>query len=119
MIALPAFLQNNGAIFGAGILLGALAAWGPASCVGKNQANALHAQKVIAASAKVETAATKAEKAAVLADMTRSARTQEEITELRKVVDDAKNDGAVGPATSDLLDRLRERDRRKGNSGAR
>lgn len=90
------------------ILIGALLTYPVASCNGKRQATAAYAAKVEIAAAKVEHAAGQAELAATLSEMARSANTQKEVTELRKVVDDAKDDGPVGPATANLLERLRK-----------
>lgn len=92
----------------AGIVIGALLCYPVASCNGKRQATAAYAAKVEIAAAKVEHAAGQAELAATLSEMARSANTQKEVTELRKVVDDAKDDGPVGPATANLLERLRK-----------
>lgn len=89
------------------MILGALLCYPVASCNGKRQAKATIAAKIEAASAKVERAAGQAELAATLAEMARTANTEKDMTELRKVVDDAKDDGTVGPATSDLLARMR------------
>ena len=91
------------------MILGALLCYPVASCNGKRQAKATIAAKIEAASAKVERAAGQAELAATLAEMARTANTEKDMTELRKVVDDAKDDGTVGPATSDLLARMRQR----------
>ena len=91
------------------MILGALLCYPVASCNGKRQAKATIAAKIEAASAKVERAAGQAELAATLAEMARTASTEKDMTELRKVVDDAKDDGTVGPATSDLLARMRQR----------
>jgi len=93
----------------AGIVIGALMCYPVASCNGKRQANAAYAAKVEIAAAKVERAAGQAELAATLSEMARSASTEQEATELRKVVDDAKDDGTVGPATADLLARMRSK----------
>lgn len=94
-----------------GVFMGALMCWPVASCQGKREANATNAAKVIAASAKVEQAAAKAEAAAVLADMARNTKSREEITELRRIVDETQSDAGVGPATAKLLERLRARER--------
>ena len=71
---------------------------------------------VIAASAEVSEAAAKAESAAILTDMARSVNTAREADELREVIDDAKSETGVGPATSALLKRLREK--RSGAAGS-
>lgn len=89
------------------IMLGALLCYPVASCNGKRQAKATIAAKIEAAAVKVERAAGQAELAATLAEMARTANSEKDMTELRKVVDDAKDDGTVGPATSDLLARMR------------
>lgn len=91
----------------AGIVLGALLTYPVASCNGRRAANAEYAAKVEIAAAKVKHAAGQAELAATLSEMARSANTKQEVTELRKVVDDAKDDGAVGPAVGSVLDRMR------------
>lgn len=107
----PAALRFVGANWRAAlwIILGALLCYPVASCNGKRQAKATIAAKIEAASAKVERAAGQAELAATLAEMARTANSEKDMTELRKVVDDAKDDGTVGPATSDLLARMRQR----------
>lgn len=109
MIPLPAFLQKNGAIFAAGVLLGALAAWGPASCSGKSQANALNDQKVIAAAAKVQASAAKMEKAAALTEMALRAKTQADVQELREIAREQATGEAVGDGMQHVLERLRQR----------
>lgn len=93
----------------AGIVLGALLTYPVASCNGRRAATAEYSAKVEVAAAKVKHAAGQAELAATLSEMARSANTKQEVTELRKVVDDAKDDGAVGPATADLLQRMRSK----------
>lgn len=93
----------------AGIVLGGLLCYPVASCNGRRAATAEYAANVEIAAAKVKHAAGQAELAATLSEMARSANTKQEVTELRKVVDDAKDDGAVGPATADLLQRMRSK----------
>lgn len=103
------------------MIAGALLCFPLAYCTGKRDAKLLNAAQVQAASEKVQRAASQAELAATVAQAAREAKTTEQITELRKVVEDAKDDGAVGPATAGVLDRLRvrQRNRREGNPGAR
>ncbi len=113
MIAFPAFLSRNGVIFAAGALLGALAAWGPASCAGKHQANAANAQKVITAAAKVEASAERAAKAAALTDMALSTKTRGDAEKLREIVREQATDDAVGAGMQSVLERVR------GRAGAR
>lgn len=86
--------------------------WPVASCQGKREAQAAYALKVQAAAEQVKAAASKAELAAALADMARASKTKEEAQELREIISNAKDDGAVGPAVSGVLERLRERNRR-------
>lgn len=109
MIALPAFLQKNGVIFGAGILLGALAAWGPASCSGKSQANQVTALKNIAVAAQNRATAEKMEKAAALTEMALAARTRAEVQDLREIVRDKATGDAVGSGMQHVLERMRQR----------
>lgn len=92
-----------------GIVMGALMCYPVASCNGRKAATAEYAAKVEVAAAKVEKAASKAEMAATLSEMARSANTQMEVTELRKVVSDAKDDGPVGGATGAVIERLRRK----------
>ncbi|MCB4860806.1 hypothetical protein K7W03_14520 [Sphingobium sp. PNB] len=76
-------------------------------CQGKSNANAANAAKVELAAEKVKRAATQAELAATLADMTRQAKTKQEITELQEIVDEAQPGNDAGPAVAGVLDRLR------------
>jgi len=108
MIALPAILANNWKVLG-GAVIGAALCYPVASCSGRRAANATQAEKVIAASAVVHEAAAKAETAAVLADMARTANTIKEVDELREVINETKSDADVGPATAAVLARLREK----------
>ena len=94
------------------IAIGALLTWPVASCQGKREAQAAYALKVQAAAEQVKAAAIKAELAAALADMARASKSKEEAQELREIISNAKDDGAVGPAVSGVLERLRERNRR-------
>lgn len=89
------------------IILGAILFWPLAYCQGKSNANAANAAKVELAAEKVKRAATQAELAATLADMTRQAKTKQEITELQEIVDEAQPGNDAGPATISVLDRLR------------
>lgn len=93
----------------AAALAGAALTWPVASCSGRRSAEAIQEAKIIAAAAKVREAAAKAETAAVLADMARSVKTAKEADELREVINETKSDAGVGPATSAVLQRLRER----------
>lgn len=95
----------------AAAIVGALLCWPVASCSGGRAADARMAAKVEVASAKVQRASSKAELAAKLAEMARETNTRQEVAELRKVVDDAKDDGAVGDATASVLARLRAKRR--------
>lgn len=108
MIAIPSILARNGLSIGTGVIIGALMAWGPASCVAENRATAASAAKVQAASAKVKQAASQAELAATLAEMTRMAKTKQEVAELQEIVDHAEPGSDAGPAVGALLRRLRE-----------
>lgn len=89
------------------IILGAVLCWPLAYCQGKSNASAANAAKVELAAEKVKRAATQAELAATLADMTRQAKTKQEITELQEIVDEAQPGNDAGPATISVLDRLR------------
>lgn len=106
-----AWIMLNWRVIAAAIV-GALLCWPVASCQGKREANAAYAAKVQAAAEQVKAAANKAELAAALADMARASKTKEEAQELREIISNAKDDGAVGPAVSGVLERLRERNRR-------
>ncbi|WP_088183956.1 hypothetical protein [Sphingobium sp. Z007] len=109
MIALPAILSAKSLPFAAGVLLGALVAWGPATCVGTGQANQATALKNEATAAKLEAVAARATKAAALTEIALAARTQTEIKELREIVThDATNDDA-GPGVDAVMRRLRKR----------
>lgn len=93
------------------IILGAILCYFPASCQGKREATIANNAKVELAAEQVKRAAAQAELAATLADMTRVAKTKEEIDDLRTVVEEAPAGNDAGPATSALLNRLRERNR--------
>lgn len=101
------------------MLIGAILCYPLAHCQGKRDAKLIHAAKVEAASAKVERAAAQAELAATVADATRRAKTKEETDELRTIIQEAPDGGNAGPATSALLAKLRERDRRAAGSRSR
>ncbi len=107
MIALPLWLTTNWKAL-TGAALGAILCWPLAYCQGKNNANAANAAKVELAAEKVRRAATQAELAATLADMTRQAKTKQEITELQEIVDEAQPGNDAGPATAAVLAKLRE-----------
>lgn len=109
MIALPAFARKNGAIFAAGIVLGALAAWGPASCVGKGQANQRAALINEATAQKNIATAERMDKAAALTELSLSVKTQTEIKELREVITHDATDDAVGDGMQSVLERVRRR----------
>ena len=93
------------------IVLGAFLCYWPASCQGKREATIANNTKVELAAEQVKRAAAQAELAATLADMTRVAKTGEEVRELRTIVEQAPAGNDAGPATSALLNRLRERNR--------
>lgn len=111
---IPAILLANWKLPVAAIL-GAILCWPIASCSGRRSAENAQEAKIIAAAAKVREAASKAETAAVLADMARSVKTAKEADELREIVRETKSEAGVGPATSAVLQRLRER--RSGAAG--
>ena len=91
------------------IAIGALLCGPVASCQGKREANAAYSAKVKAAAEQVKAAANKAELAAALADMARTSNSKAEAQELREIISNAKDDGAVGPAVSGVLGELRKR----------
>ena len=105
MITLPAIDWK----LPAAALLAATLCWPVASCSGRRSADNVLEAKVVAAAAKVREAAAKAESAAILADMVRHANTAKEADELREIIDETKSDAGVGPATSAVLQRLRQR----------
>lgn len=109
MIALPAIAKKGGVIFAAGLLLGALASWGPASCVGKSQASQEAALKNQATAAKLEETAALMDRAAMLTEMTLAARTTAEVKELREIVRVEANQDAAGPGVDAVMQRLRTR----------
>ncbi|MEW6627616.1 MAG: hypothetical protein AB1431_12605 [Pseudomonadota bacterium] len=94
------------------IAIGALLTWPIASCQGKREAQAAYALKVQVAAEQVKAAANKAELAAALADMARTSNSKAEAQELREIIDETQSDAGVGPATSAVLAKLRERNRR-------
>lgn len=106
MIALPLWLTANWKAL-AGAVVGAALCAPLAYCQGKSNANAANAARVELAAEKVKRAATQAELAATLADMTRQAKTKQEITELQEIVNEAQPGNDAGPATISVLDRLR------------
>lgn len=105
-LSMPIWLASNWkAIVGA--LAGAALCWPVASCQGKREATvALHAQVRLDAE-KVRNAALKAEAAATLTDMARSAKTAQQQRELQEIVNDVGTNEMVGPAVSAVLARLR------------
>lgn len=109
MIALPAFVQKNGAIFAAGMLIGAMAAWGPAACVGKGQANQRAALINQATAAKNIATAERMDKAAALTELSLAVKNQTDIKELREIITDDATDDAVGAGMQSVLERVRRR----------
>lgn len=93
------------------IILGAILCYWPASCQGKREATIANNAKVELAAEQVKRAAAQAELAATLADMTRVAKTGEEVRELRTIVEQAEAGGDAGPAVAGVLNKLRERNR--------
>jgi hypothetical protein len=109
MIALPAILAGKSLPLVAGVLLGALIAWGPASCVGKGQANQATALKNQATAATLQASAARMEMAAALTEMALSARTTADVKELREIVREEATQAAVGNGMQRTLERLRSR----------
>jgi len=107
MIALPLWLAANWKAL-AGAVLGALLCAPLAYCEGKSAGRLSSANANLEASLKVQQAAQTVERAANLADMTRRAKTGEEIAELQEIVKDAQPGNDAGPAVSGVLAKLRE-----------
>lgn len=108
MIGLPSLAAAK-LPFAAGLLAGALLVWGPASCVGKGQANQATALKNEATAAKLQASAERMDKAAMLTEMALAARTTAEVKELREIVRVEANHDDAGPGVDAVMQRLRRR----------
>lgn len=109
MIALPAILAGKSLPFAAGVCLGALVIWGPASCVGKAQADQATALKNKVTAATLQASAVRMESAAALTEMALAARTTADVNELREIVREEATEAAVGNGMQRTLERLRSR----------
>lgn len=108
MIGLPPLSGAKVALV-IGFAAGALAAWGPASCVGKSQANQATALRNAATAAKLQATAAKMGQAAALTEMALAARTKADVIELREIVRVEATTDAAGPGVDAVMQRLRRR----------
>jgi len=99
----------------AAAIVAALATTPIAYCTGRHDGSIAASAKAALVAQKIQTAAAKAEAAANLTDMTRQAKSVEQIRELKEIVNETGTDAAVGPAVSAVLDRMR---RAPGNGDA-
>lgn len=108
MMGLPS-LSGTKVALAIGFAAGALAAWGPASCVGKGQASQATALQNAATAAKLEATAAKMGQAAAITEMALAARTQVQIKELREIVRVEATTDAAGPGVDAVMQRVRKR----------